>query len=314
MGILGIILFGTIALATPLIAAALGGLFYERSGVVNIGLEGMMTAGAFAAATVIGVLNINGMSGELSIILGILAGCALGGVFGLLHAWLSITFKVDQVISGTVINIATLAITVYLTKIIFGSANTKTIMSRPIKLIGGNVTLLSIIIILLCVAAFFLLYKTKWGRHVLAVGENPSAADAMGINVMKVRYQAVVLSGILGGLGGAAIVLNSTNNFSALTVAGSGFIALAVLIFGRHNPYGVLVAGLIFGFFKTLGASVSTLDPNLMPQAIRWLSEVPQAVYQMLPYIITIVVLVLFSRNKSTTIEALGLPYDKEVR
>ncbi len=314
MGILGIILFGTIALATPLIAAALGGLFSERSGVVNIGLEGMMTAGAFGAATVIGVMNINGMSGELSIILGILAGCALGGVFGLLHAWLSITYKVDQVISGTVINIATLAITVYLTKIIFGSANTKTIMSRPIKLIDGNVTLLSIVIILLCVVSFFLLYKSKWGRHVLAVGENPSAADAMGINVTKVRYQAVVLSGVLGGLGGAAIVLNSTNNFSALTVAGSGFIALAVLIFGRHNPYGVLVAGLIFGFFKTLGASVSTLDPNLMPQAIRWLSEVPQAVYQMLPYVITIIVLILFSRNKSTTIEALGLPYDKEVR
>lgn len=314
MGIFGIILFGTIALATPLIAAALGGLFSERSGVVNIGLEGMMTAGAFGCATVVALMDMSGMSGEVAIILGIVVGCLLGGLFGLLHAWLSITFKVDQVISGTVINIATLAITVYLTKIIFGAANTRTIMSRPIKMFGVNITLLSVIIILLCVVAFYLLYKTKWGKHVLAVGENPSAADAMGINVIKVRYQAVVLSGILGGLGGAAIVLNSTNNFSALTVAGSGFIALAVLIFGRHNPFGVLVAGIIFGFFKTLGASVSTIDPNLMPEALRFLSSIPQAIYQMLPYIITIIVLVIFSRNKSTTIEALGTPYDKEVR
>lgn len=314
MGIFGIILFGTIALATPLIAAALGGLFSERSGVVNIGLEGMMTAGAFGTATVIALMDISGLSGQLAIIVGILAGCLLGALFGLLHAWLSISYKVDQVISGTVINISTLAITVYLTKIIFGEANTKTIMSRPLKVLGVNITLLSVIIMLLCVVAFYLLYKTKWGKHVLAVGENPSAADAMGINVTKVRYQAVVLSGFLGGLGGAGIVLNSTNNFSGLTVAGSGFIAIAVLIFGRHNPYGVLVAGIVFGFFKTLGVSVSTIDPNLMPQALRFLSEVPQAIYQMLPYVITIIVLVIFSRNKATTIEALGTPYDKEVR
>ncbi len=314
MGIIGILIFGTIALATPLMAAAFGGLFSERSGVVNIGLEGMMTAGAFAAATVIALMDINGLSGEFAIILGVLAACLLGGLFGLLHAWLSISYKVDQVISGTVINIATLAITVYLTKIIFGQANTRTIMSRPLKVIDNQVTVLSVIIILLAVVFFFVLYKTKWGTHVLAVGENPSAADAMGINVIKVRYQAVIFSGVLGGLGGAAIVLNSTNNFSGLTVAGSGFIALAVLIFGRHNPFGVLAAGLIFGFFKTLGASISTLDPNLMPNAIRFLSDIPLVVYQMLPYIITIIVLIAFSRNKSTTIEALGTPYDKEVR
>lgn len=312
MGILGTIIFGTIGVATPLIAAALGGLFSERSGVVNIGLEGMMTVGAFGCAALVAVLEIYGMGGHFAILLGILLGCALGGLFGLMHAWLSITFKVDQVISGTVINIASLAITVYLTKIIFGQANTRQIMSQPFKI--GSITLISIIIALLCVGAFYLLYRTKWGRHVLAVGENPSAADAMGINVMKVRYQAVVLSGVLGGLGGAAIVLNTTNNFSGVTVAGSGFIALAVLIFGRHNPYGVLVAGIVFGFFKTLGASVSTIDPDLLPNAIRFLSDVPQAAYQMLPYIITIIVLVIFSRNKATTIEALGVPYDKEVR
>ncbi len=312
MGIFGIIIFGTIALAAPLIAAALGGLFSERSGVVNIGLEGMMTAGAFGAAAVIAIMEINGLGGQGAIFAGLVVACLLGGLFGLLHAWLSITFKVDQIISGTVINIVTVAIAVYFTKILFGSANTKIIMTQPLKL--GTVTYLSIFIILLCIVAYFLLYKTKWGKHVLAVGENPSAADAMGINVLKVRYQAVVLSGILGGLGGAAIVINSTNNFSALTVAGSGFIALAVLIFGRHNPFGVLAAGIIFGFFKTLGASVATIDPSLMPQMFRFLTTVPQVIYQMLPYLITIIVLVIFSRNKIMSMEALGEPYDKEVR
>lgn len=314
MGIMGIIIFGTIALATPLIAAAFGGLLSERSGVVNIGLEGMMTTGAFASATVIALMDLNGLGGMGAIVVGIIIACLTGGLVGLLHAWLSISYKVDQVISGTIINIATLAITVYLTKIIFGGAQTRVIMSRPLKVIDNNVTVLSIIIILLAVVIYFLVYKTKWGKHVLAVGENPSAADAMGIDVIKVRYQAVILSGVLGGLGGAAIVLNSTNSFSGATVAGSGFIALAVLIFGRHNPFGVLVAGLIFGFFKTLGASIPTIDPSLMPNALRFLTDVPLVIYLILPYFITIVVLVIFSRNKTISMEALGTAYDKEVR
>ncbi len=313
MGIFGIIIFGTIALATPLIAAALGGLYSERSGVVNIGLEGMMTAGAFGCATVIALIDLNFQSGMLAIIIGVLTGCLLGALFGLIHAWLSIFFKIDQIISGTVINIAALAISVYFTKIIFGRADTTIIMSRPIKFFN-NITLISVIIVLLCIMTYIVITKTKWGKHILAVGENPSAADAMGINVIKVRYQAVIVSGFLAGLAGAAIVLNTTNNFSAMTIAGSGFIALAVLIFGRHNPFGILIAGLFFGFFKTLGASITTIDPNLMPSAIRFLTYIPQAIYQMLPYVITIVALILFSRNKTQTMEALGTSYNKEVR
>ncbi len=309
-----ILIFGTISLAAPLIAAAYGGLFSERSGVVNIGLEGMMSAGAFGAGATVAMMDFYGMSGQGAIIAGLIAGCLLGGLFGLLHAWLSITFKVDQVISGTVINIASLAIFVYMTKIMFGQANTPMIMSSPTTFISGRLTLISVIIIVSALIFYILLYKTKWGKHVLAVGENPSAADAMGVDVIKVRYQAVILSGILGGLGGAAIVFNSTNNFSVVTVAGSGFIALAVLIFGRHNPFGILGAGLIFGFFKNLGAVINTIDPKLMPEAIRFLTDVPQVVYQMLPYVITIIVLIIFSREKMSTIEALGVAYDKEVR
>lgn len=309
-----ILIFGTISLAAPLIAAAYGGLFSERSGVVNIGLEGMMTAGAFGTGATVALMDSANMGGVGAILLGLLIGCLFGGLFGLLHAWLSISLKVDQVISGTVINIASLAICMYVTKIIFGRADTPMIMSSPTTFISGRITLLSIVIILLAIVFFFLLYRTKWGKHVLAVGENPSAADAMGIDVIKVRYQAVIFSGVLGGLGGAAIVFNTTSSFSAMTVAGSGFIALAVLIFGRHNPYGILIAGLIFGFFKNLGAVITTIDPSLMPNAIRFLTDIPQVVYQMLPYIITIIVLIIFSRGKTAMIEALGAPYDKEMR
>lgn len=313
-GMVLILILGTIASATPLIAAAYGGLFSERSGVVNIGLEGMMTAGAFGAAATVAMMDSMNLGGEGAIIAGLAAACLLGALFGLLHAWLSITCKVDQVISGTVINIASIAIFVYITKIMFSDSKTAMIMSSPTTFIKGKLTLISICIILLAVVFYQLLYKTKWGKHVLAIGENPSSADAMGIDVIKVRYQAVVLSGVLGGLGGAAIVFNTTNNFSATTVAGSGFIALAVLIFGRHNPFGILAAGLIFGFFKNLGAVIMTIDPSLMPKMIRFMTDIPQVVYQILPYLITIIVLILFSRDKSASMEALGIPYDKEVR
>ena len=140
--------------------------------------------------------------------------------------------------------------------------------------------------------------------HVRAVGENPQAADAMGINVLKVRYQAVVLSGILAGLGGISIVLTTTSNFAGSVVAGQGFIALAVLIFGRWKPKGILFAGLLFGFCSTLGTVVVILMPDL---------PIPAIYFQILPYVVTIIALVLFSR-KSITPSALGKPYDKEMR
>lgn len=314
MSILFILILGTISLAAPLMAAAYGGMLSERSGVVNIGLEGMMTVGAFAAAATVALMDIMGFGGDMAIIIGTLMACLFGGILAILHAWLSISLKVDQVIGGTVINIFSAAITIYLTKLLFGQANTPTIKSTPMAFLGGKLTLISIAIILLAVAFYFILYKTKWGMHVLAVGENPSSADAMGINVMAVRYQAVILSGVLAGLGGAAIVFNTTSNFSAVTVAGSGFIAIAVLIFGRHNPFGIVIAGLIFGFFKNLGTVISTIDPDLLPSILRGLTDVPYVVYQMLPYIITVVILVIFSRNKIVAMEALGTPYDKEVR
>ncbi len=286
----------TLAWAAPLILAAYGGLFSERSGVVNIGIEGMMTIGAFAGASVAYFTN--------SIELGFLAALLAGGIAGLLHAFLCVTLKVDQVISGVAINTIALALSLFLTKILFnGAAETSSIMARPVTFISGKLTLVTIIILLSVFLVNFVLYKTVWGTRVLAVGENPQAADAMGINVLKTRYQAVILSGILSGLAGMTIVINVTSRFTGTTVAGLGFIAIAVLIFGRHKPFGILIAGLIFGFSKNISTVIVAINPTI-----------PTLIFDILPYIVTIIVLIIFSRNKIIEMEALGQPYDKEMR
>ncbi len=310
-----VIIFGTLACAAPLIAAAYGGLFSERSGVVNIGLEGIMTIGAFAGATFVSISEQNFIGGYYVIVLGLLVAIIFGTLFALLHAFLSVTLKVDQIISGTVINIITLALGLFLTKSIFGSGQTPTFfLNHPIRFFDNKLTLITIVIILLSIVCYLVLYKTKWGMRVLAVGENPSSADAMGINVNKVRYQAVLLSGVFASIGGYAIVLNTTSNFSSATVAGSGFIALAVLIFGRHHPFGIIISGITFGFFKNLGIVIRVIDPDQMPNLLRFLTDIPDVIYFTLPYVLTIIVLIIFSRNKVMEMEALGKPYDKNER
>lgn len=301
-GVLGILIFSTLISATPLICAALGGLFSERSGVVNIGLEGMMTSGAFTGTAFI--LLSESALGNISILFGIVFGILGGMLFAILHALLSIKFKIDQIISGTVINILALALAVYLSLVIFGSVETKRIFSEDITFFGGQLHLITIFVLLLVPAVWFVLNKLKWGRHVMAVGENPQAADAMGINVIKIRYQAVILSGALAGLAGMAIVLTTTSNFSATIISGKGFIALAVLVFGRWKPKGIFYAGLFFGLTTTLGILFKLYFPELESLAIY---------FDMFPYIMTIVALVLFSR-KTVAPSALGEVYDKEVR
>ncbi len=300
--ILLLILFGSFSMAAPLIAAAYGGLFSERSGVVNIGIEGMMTAGAFSGATVAYFIGNAGINGSITI--GFIVAILIGGLTGLLHAYLCISLKVDQIISGVAINTITLALSLFLTAIYFdGAQETHTLLIRPIAYFSNRLTLVTIIRFLLVFAVNYLLNKTKWGLHVLAVGENPQAADAMGINVIKTRYQAVILSGAFSGLAGMVAVVNVTQRFTATTVGGLGFIALAVLIFGRHRPFGIIMAGLVFGFSKNLGAVISTIAPKL-----------PAIYFDILPYVATIVVLLIFSRNKKVEMESLGIAYDKELR
>ncbi len=293
----------TLTMAAPLIAAALGGLFSERSGVVNIGIEGMMTFGAFVGALTIVQLEAVMGTSFIVLVIGTLAALLGGAVVGLLHAWLSIKFKLDQIISGTAINIAALAIAIYLSNIIFMSAETPTKLTPGVKLFG-ELNLIVVVIIAMVFVTSFIVKKTKFGMRMIAVGENPQAADAMGINVNKIRYQAVIISGALSGLAGIAIVLTTTSRFGGYVVAGKGFIALAVMLFGRRNPYGILAAGILFGFTSTLGTFINVIAPDLPINGVY---------FTILPYVITILALTIFSRSAIDP-EGLGKPYDKEER
>lgn len=297
-----IVFFATLTMATPLIIAALGGLLSEKSGVVNIGLEGMMTFGAFLGAFVI--VMVEPSLGVFALVIGFFTGALGGLLFGLLHAYLSITLKIDQIISGTAVNIVALAMSVYFTKILFGASETPSKQTPAITFIDGKLYLITIIAFLLVLLIWFVVKKTKFGMHVNAVGENPQAADAMGINVILTRYKAVLYSGLLAGIAGVAIVFTTTSRFNGAVVSGKGFIALAVLIFGRWTPFGVLGAGLLFGFSSSLGTVAKVVFPD---------SPIPAVYFEILPYVITIIALVAFSR-RSVAPDALGQVYDKEKR
>jgi ABC-type uncharacterized transport system permease subunit len=297
-----IILFASLTMATPLIIAALGGLLSEKSGVVNIGLEGMMTFGAFVGAVTIAL--IEPYLGISALFIGVLFGALGGMLFGWLHAYLTITLKIDQIISGTAINTITLALSIYLTRVLFAASETPTKQTNGITFFSGKLYLITIMAFILVMIIWYIMNRSRWGMHVQAVGENPQAADAMGINVIRTRYQAVLMSGFLAGIAGMAIVLTTTSRFSGTVISGKGFIALAVLIFGRWKPYGVLAAGLLFGFSSSLGTVAKVLFPN---------SPIPTVYFDILPYVITIIALVAFSRS-TVAPSALGTPYDKEMR
>lgn len=335
IGNLLIILSFALIYATPLFAAALGGLYSEKSGVVNIGLEGMMTFGAFSGTVTVLLLNqfVGVSSGWILFVSGIIVAALGGALWALLHGYASIKLGIDQVISGTVINILTLAIGLYLTTILWATKDSPSILNLsgganiPIKFdpisftVNNSVYSLSIyyvsILILLIAALTWYVFKyTKFGAHISAVGENPSAADAMGINVYKVRYTAVIISGMLAGLGGFSVVLMTSAKFAAYVIAGKGFVSLAVLIFGRYNAVGILGAGLLFGFTSALGRIWPTLLPvgkDYSNEFLVFLSQINTVWFLILPYIVTVITLILFSR-KSVSPSALGKPYQKEQR
>lgn len=293
------ILLGSMIFSTPIIITAIGGLFSEKSGIVNIGLEGMMTFGAFLGATVIALIDPS--IGQWALLIGILAGALGGGLFGVLHAYLSITIKADQIISGTVINLLALSLAVYLCQMIFGSADTPNFMSKAIT-VGDSLYLITIFTMIITVISWFVLQKTKWGLRIRACGEYPEAADSSGINVIKMRYQGVIISGIFSGMGGVFVVLMSSGNFTKTIILGTGFIALAVLISGKWNPFGILIFGLFFGIFRQIAITVPIYFSEL---------PIPAVVFLITPYLITIIILVLFSKS-SRAPEALGKPFIKE--
>lgn len=305
--------------STPIIIAGLGGLFSERSGIVNIALEGLMMFGAFAGATVTVFLEPVFYGGfNFAPWIGLIVGAIAGGLVSILHAYLSINLNADQVISGTGINLLASGATVYLCQIIFEQQRTDTFQTGFVKttvpglskipVLGDifftNIYTTVFLALILVVVTWFVVYKTNFGLRLRSTGENPHAADSMGINVTKMRYTGVIISGLLAGLAGAVMVLTQDTQYTVVSIHGTGFIALAALIFGRWKPFGVLYAGIFFGFSQIL---------SLYSTDIPLISGLPLEFFKAFPYILTIIALVVFS-SKSVGPKAAGEPYDKGKR
>lgn len=307
----------TMSFAIPLLIVAIGDMFSERSGVINIALEGIMIMGAFA-----GILFINqfesSMSGQGLLLLALLIGGIAGGVFSLLHAFAAINLKADQTISGTALNLFAPAFAIFVARTIQQTqqipfTNTFFIKEVPIlssiPIIGDlffkNVYITTYIGILIFIIAYIVINKTRFGLRLRSCGEHPQAADSVGINVYKIRYLGVIISGVLAGIGGVVFIVPTSTNFNA-TVAGYGFLALAVLIFGQWRVPRVFVAAFFFGIMKTLSSAHSTIP---------FIKDLPitNEVYKMLPYLITLIALTFLSKSSQAP-KAAGIPYDKGSR
>jgi ABC-type uncharacterized transport system permease subunit len=305
-----------VAYTIPLLITALGALYCERSGVVNIGLDGLMIVGSFGGALMIYSLQQAWPGQTFVLWLGLLIAAAAGALFSLLHAVASIHLKANQIISGTAINMIAGALTLFLARNLTGSGhiqitsgfqpyNVPVLSSIPV--IGGlffTKTYASTwtVLLILCIS-IFLLYKTSFGLRLRACGENPQAAEAAGINVYTMRYIGVLLSGAFSGLGGAIILVTYSGEFSG-HVAGLGFLALASLIFGQWRPLGILASSLFFGIASTI-ANVSQVVPAL--------SVIPPVLLKVFPYVVTLLALIVFSRS-SRAPKAAGETFDSGKR
>ena len=308
MSLLKIALFisDTLLFATPLLFTALGGMFTEKAGVTNIGLEGMMTIGAFAGAAV-GYFT-------KSALLGFLAGGVAASLVALIHAIVSITFGADQVVSGIAINFIGPGVSLFICSLLFDGAK----QTIPVaegegkmikifdnltgidfidKILGQYVTTYVALGLVILISIY--LYKTKFGLRLIAVGEHPKAAETLNVNVYLYRYFAVIVSGLLAGFGGATMSLATVSNFSQSLISGHGFIALVAVIFGKWKPYGVLGACLFFGAAQELAILLPSLNINI-----------PDSILPMVPYISTLLVLIFFV-GKSKGPSSAGVPYIK---
>ncbi len=301
---LGLLINATLIATPPLLFAALGSCFSERCGVVNIGIEGMMTMGAVVGA----ITALNTKNGVLAFLVGGLA----GAVFGLIHAIVCISYHADQTIAGTAINFIGPGLAVFICKILYNSSDTPAIDSSsklpkmfnnvfPAGSFGSNVLnvySMAYIVFIVASICWFVFYKTKFGAHLRACGEHPEACESLGINVYLVRYICVILSGFLAGLGGAFVTLATVSQFRPTVIVGQGFIAIAAVIFGKFSPEGALKGCLIFGVcngIKALASQGNVISPNLI---------------SMIPYIVTIIALILFV-GRANAPAANGKPYIK---
>ncbi len=332
----------TLIYAVPLMIVALAGIFSERSGIINLALEGMMIFGAFIGVLFVRILQQYGVfdaakaNGDWWSLQGfmfmtMLVAAALGALFSLLLAFASINLKADQTIGGTALNMMAPALVLFFVRMI---ANQNTLQmytgdsaswfmlkksmfgygrSEEMSFLGdtflNKVYLATYVCIIVYIVLSIILYKTRFGLRLRACGENPHAADSLGINVKKMRYAGVIISGALAGMGGFVYALTTTNCTSNGDVAGFGFLALAVMIFGNWKPLNVAGAALLFGLFKCIAASYSSLDIN--GDGVYMLKDlgISPHFYRLLPYLITLIVLAFTSKN-SRAPKAEGIPYD----
>src|SRR5215218_4723565 len=294
----------TIRLATPLVLAALGGLFSERSGVINIALEGKMLAGAFTAAAVTYAADTKLGMGNASPWIGLLAGLLAGLFIAAIYAVSCIKFKADQVVSGAAINILMLGIPGFLSGAVFLSSGSTPQIPKD-RLLPQSPVVIAVVIVALVIAIWYVVYKTPFGLRLRSVGENPEAADAAGVSVSTIRYSGVLIAGILAGMGGAYLSIGQSSLFTRNMTAGRGFIALAALIFGKWRPVQTMLACLLFGFAEAL--TIQMQGVAKLPSG----EEIPVQFVQMIPYVVTIVVLAGFIGH-SRAPARLGMPYVKE--
>jgi ABC-type uncharacterized transport system permease subunit len=285
--------WSTVRLATPLILAALGGMFSERSGVINIALEGMMLAGAFTAAAVTYAAG--------NPFVGLVAGMSAGLAIAAIHALVCIRYRADQVVTGTAINILMIGVPGFLSGAFFLSSGATPQIAKE-NLIPWTPIVIAFALVPI---TWYVLYKTPFGLRLRSVGENPEAADAAGVPVAKMRYAGVLLSGLLAGIGGAYLSIGQSSLFTRNMTSGRGFIALAALIFGKWRPVQTTLACLLFGF--TEAVSIQMQGVVKLPSG----DDIPVQFIQMVPYLLTIIVLAGFI-GSSRPPRALGTPYEKE--
>lgn len=314
INMLALIVSSTLVYSAPLIFTTLGGVFSERSGIVNVGLEGIMVIGAFSS--IVFNLALVETFGNATPWIALILGGLCGGVFALIHAVATVHFRADHIISGTVLNLVAPALGVFLTRVLFegdgqtdfirksfGKFNFPILANIPVigQIFFKATSVMAYVGIALAFVVWIILFKTKFGLRLRAVGEHPQAADTLGINVYKMRYAGVILSGFFGGMGGAVLAQSITLNFSVSTIAGQGFIAMAAMIFGKWNPIGAMASALFFGFAQSL-AVIGTSIPVIQ--------NIPSVYLQIAPYVITIVVLIGFvGRSKAPA--AVGTTYIK---
>lgn len=311
--ILALLVSSMLIYATPLIFTSIGGTFSERAGVVNVGLEGIMVMGAFSG--IIFNLEFANAFGKATPWIAVLVGGIVGLLFSLLHALATINFRADHIVSGTVLNLLAPSLAVFLVKVFYGKGQTDNIQASfgkfdfpllaDIPVLGPiffkNTTIVGYLAIAFSFLAWFIIYKTSFGLRLRSVGEHPQAADTLGINVYLMKYYGVMISGFLGGMGGAIYAQSISVNFAVTTILGPGFISLAAMIFGKWNPIGAMLSSLFFGLSQSLAVIGAQLP---------LLQKIPAVYLQIAPYLFTIIILAAFF-GQSVAPKADGVNYIK---